>query len=154
MSDATDEGFMREAIALAREAAGNGEVPVGAILVRDGCVIGRGMSCQIQSNDPSAHAEVSALRDAGRRLGNYRIVDSTLYVTLEPCMMCVGSMVNARISELVYGCTAPKTGVVDSHGNLLDWTSHNHRIKIKSGVLAAECSALLTAFFDQRREGD
>lgn len=154
MSDAANEDFMREALGLAHEAEGNGEIPVGAVLVRDGCIIGRGASCQIQQNDPSAHAEVCALRDAGRRTENYRLVDSTLYVTLEPCMMCVGAMVHARISRLVYGCIAPKTGVVQSHGNLLDWTSHNHRIEVAGGVLAEECSALLTAFFNGIREGD
>ena len=154
MSDATDEGFMREALDLAREAEDRGEVPVGALLVRAGYVIGRGISCQIQSNDPTAHAEVSALRDAGRYVGNYRLTESTLYVTLEPCMMCVGSMVHARIARLVYGCVAPKTGVVNSHGNLLDWSSHNHRIKVTSGVLAEECSELLGSFFNHKREGD
>ncbi len=154
MSDAFDEGFMQEALDLAREAEASGEVPVGAVLVRDGCVIGRGASCQIESSDPSAHAEVIALRNAGRCIGNYRLVNTTLYVTLEPCMMCVGAMVHARISRLVYGCVAPKTGVVQSHGNLLVWTSHNHRIEVTSGVLTKECSALLTAFFNRKREGD
>ena len=142
---------MREALDLARVAEDSGEVPVGAVLVRGDRVIGRGASCQIQSNDPSAHAEIIALRDAGQRTGNYRLVDSTLYVTLEPCMMCVGAMVHARIFRLVYGCVAPKTGVVHSHGNLLEWPSHNHRITVTSGVLAEECGALLTAFFNHRR---
>lgn len=150
---AADEGFMREALELAREAEERGEVPVGAVLVRHGCVIGRGTTCQIESNDPSAHAEVSALRDAGHRTGNYRLVDSTLYVTLEPCMMCVGAMVHARIARLVYGCVAPKTGVVESNGNLLDWPSHNHRIEVANGVLADECSELLSAFFERKRGG-
>ena len=151
--DAADEGFMRVALDLAREAEDRGEVPVGAVLVRHGCVIGRGTSCQIQSNDPSAHAEITALRDAGRSTGNYRLVDSVLYVTLEPCMMCVGTMVHARISRLVYGCVAPKTGVVESNGDLLDWPSHNHRIEVTSGVLADECSELISAFFNRKRGG-
>ena len=154
MSNDVDEIFMREALDLARRAEENDEIPVGAVLVRDDRVIGRGASCQIETHDPSAHAEVMALRDAGLRIGNYRLVDSTLYVTLEPCMMCVGSMVHARIARLVYGCVAPKTGVVHSHGNLLDWTSHNHRVEVTAGVLAEECSALLTAFFDRKRGGD
>ena len=153
MSDDADEAFMREALDLARDAEKNDEIPVGAVLVRDACVIGRGASCQIETRDPSAHAEVIALRDAGLRTGNYRLVDSTLYVTLEPCMMCVGSMVHARVSRLVYGCVAPKSGVVSSHGELLDWPSHNHRVEVTAGVLAEECSALLTAFFDRKRGG-
>lgn len=154
MSDDADEVFMREALDLARRAGEHDEIPVGAILVRDERVIGRGASCQIETHDPSAHAEVMALRDAGLRTGNYRLVDSTLYVTLEPCMMCVGSMVHARIQRLVYGCIAPKTGVVRSHGDLLEWTSHNHRVEVTAGVLASECSALLTAFFDRKRGDD
>lgn len=153
MPDDADEAFMREAIRQAQIAEQNGEIPVGAVLVRDGTVIGRGATCQIQSNDPSAHAEVLALKDAGRATGNYRLVDSVLYVTLEPCMMCVGSMVHARVARLVYGCLAPKTGVVQSHGNLLEWASHNHRINVTGGVLAEDCSALLTAFFEHKRGG-
>lgn len=153
MSVDADEAFMREALNLARGAEENDEIPVGAVLVRDACVIGRGASCQIETHDPSAHAEVIALRDAGLRTGNYRLVDSTLYVTLEPCMMCVGSIVHARVSRLVYGCVAPKSGVVSSHGDLLDWSSHNHRVEVTAGVLAEECGALLTAFFDRKRGG-
>ena len=153
MSDDTDEEYMREALRQALIADQNDEIPVGAVLVRDGDIVGRGASCQITSNDPSAHAEVNALRDAGRRTGNYRLVDATLYVTLEPCMMCVGSMVHARIARLVYGCLAPKTGVVHSHGGLIDWSSHNHRIEVSGGVLAKDCSALLTSFFDRKRGG-
>ena len=153
MTDDADEVFMREALEQARLAEENGEVPVGAVLVRGDVVIGRGASSQIQKNDPSAHAEIMALRDAGLELGNYRLVDSTLYVTLEPCMMCVGSMVHARIARLVYGCLAPKTGVVHSHGDLLDWTSHNHRVEVTAGVLEEECSKLLSAFFDRKRGG-
>lgn len=151
MSDDADEQFMREALDLARCAEELGEIPVGAVLVRDSSVIGRGATCQIQRNDPTAHAEVVALRDAGLRTGNYRLIDTTLYVTLEPCMLCVGSMVHARISRLVYGCVAPKTGVIHSNGDLLNWPSHNHRVEVTSGVLAEECSALLSAFFYRKR---
>lgn len=154
MSDDADEVFMHEALDLARRAEEKGEIPVGAVLVRDGSVIGWGATCQIERNDPSAHAEIMALRDAGHKLGNYRLVDSTLYVTLEPCMMCVGAMVHARIARLVYGCVAPKTGVVRSHGGLLDWPSHNHRVEVTAGVLAEDCSDLLSAFFDRKRGGD
>ena len=153
MSDDADEEFMREALRHAYIADQNGEIPVGAVLVRDGSVVGRGASCQIQTHNPSAHAEVIALRDAGHAMGNYRLVDSTLYVTLEPCMMCVGAMVHARISRLVYGCLSPKTGAVHSHGNLFDWSSHNHRIEVSGGVLASDCSIVLTEFFDRKRGG-
>ena len=153
MSDDVDEEFMREALNQARIAEHHGEVPVGAVLVKDGVVIGCGASSQIESNDPSAHAEVTALRDAGQCTGNYRLIDSTLYVTLEPCMMCVGLMVHARIARLVYGCAALKTGVVHTHGELLKWSSHNHRVEVTRGVLADECSAILTAFFERQRRG-
>lgn len=153
MPDDADEEFMRKALRQAHIAEENGEIPVGAVLVRDGDVVGQGASCQIQTNDPTAHAEIIALRDAGRRIGNYRLVDSTLYVTLEPCMMCVGAMVHARITRLVYGCRAPKSGVVHSHGNLLYWPSHNHRIEVSDGILAEDCSAALSDFFERKRGG-
>ncbi len=142
---------MREALVQAQMANEHGEVPVGAVLVRKGEIIGRGRSCQIETYDPSAHAEVVALRNAGRCVGNYRLVDSTLYVTLEPCMMCTGLLVHARIKRLVYGCQAPKTGVVHTHGNLLEWPLHNHVVQVHGGVLAMECSALLSEFFELRR---
>ena len=142
---------MQEALGQARIASEHGEIPVGAVLVRDGQILGRGASCQILTCDPTAHAEIIALRDGGRRIKNYRLVDTTLYVTLEPCMMCVGAMVHARIARLVYGCDAPKTGVVRSHGELLEWPSHNHRVAVTGGVLAEPCSALLTSFFARQR---
>ncbi|MCY4095923.1 MAG: tRNA adenosine(34) deaminase TadA [Gammaproteobacteria bacterium] len=153
MPDDADEEFMREAIRQAHVAEQHGEIPVGAVLVRDGDVVGRGATCQIEMNDPSAHAEVAALRDAARRVGNYRLVDSTLYVTLEPCMMCVGAMVHARIARLVYGCLAPKTGVIHSHANLIDWSSHNHHIEVCGGILTEDCSTLLSGFFERKRGG-
>lgn len=142
---------MRQALSEAREAALNGEVPVGAVLVKDNVVVGRGGTRQIRSHDPSAHAEVVALRDAGLNLGNHRLIDTTMYVTLEPCMMCTGLIVQARIKRLVFGCRAPKTGVVRTHGSLLEWPSHNHTVAVSEGVLAKESAELLTCFFEARR---
>ena len=144
---------MREALAHARVASENGEVPVGAVVVKNGTVIGCGASSQIGTNDPSAHAEVIALRNAAEHESNYRLVETTLYVTLEPCMMCAGLLVHARVRRLVFGCVAPKTGVIESQGALLKWPSHNHVVCVTAGVLAEECGSLLSAFFKQRREG-
>ena len=151
MSAAIDETFMRQALAQARLAESCGEVPVGAVLVRDDVVIGRGSTQQIQTNDSTAHAEVVALRDAGTRLKNHRLVDTTMYVTLEPCMMCAGAMVHARIERLVFGCLAPKTGVAQSHGELFSWSSHNHTVQVEGGVLATECADMLSVFFTRQR---
>lgn len=142
---------MREALAQARHAQDRGEVPVGAIVVLDDQIIGRGATSQIATNDPSAHAEIVALRNAGRRTGNYRLVGATLYVTLEPCMMCVGAMVHARIARVVYGCAAPKTGVAATRGSLFSWPTHNHDVQVEGGTLAAECGQLLSDFFASRR---
>lgn len=147
-----DEQFMRQAISLASQAACNGEVPVGAVVVKDGVVLGRGATCQIKNHDPSAHAEVEAIRQAGNVLKNHRLVQTTMYVTLEPCMMCAGLIVQARIKRLVYGCRAPKTGVVHSHGTLLEWPSHNHSVEVTEGILADESAALLSSFFQRRRK--
>ncbi len=147
-----DLGFMQHAIALAERAAEAGEVPVGAVLVRDGEVIGEGWNCPITSHDPSAHAEIQALRDAGRRVGNYRLPGSTLYVTLEPCLMCAGAMVHARIGRLVFGAFDPKGGAAGSVFEVLPPDSRfNHRFDCRGGVLAEECGQLLKAFFQQRR---
>lgn len=142
---------MREAMGLAHEAESLGEVPVGAVVVRDGVIVGRGFNAPISSHDPSAHAEVRALRDAALRLANYRLPGCTLYVTLEPCAMCAGAIQHARIARLVYGAPDPKTGACGSVVNLFDEARLNHHAEIVGGVLAEECGDLLRAFFAARR---
>ncbi|KFX69837.1 zinc-binding protein [Pseudomonas taeanensis MS-3] len=146
-----DQHFMREALALAAEGAVLGEVPVGAVLVHDGEIIGRGFNCPISSHDPSAHAEMVAVRAAAQSLANYRLPGSTLYVTLEPCSMCAGLIVHARIQRVVYGATEPKAGVVLSRGEFFSQAFLNHRVLIEGGVLAQECGAVLSEFFKARR---
>ena len=145
------ENFMREALALAEEAAAAGEVPVGAVVVRDGEVVGRGWNRPISTRDPTAHAEVVALREAAARLGNYRLPGCDLYVTLEPCAMCVGAMVHARIARVVFGATDPKTGACGSIVDLPAIAHWNHHGVFTGGMLAPECSALLRRFFADRR---
>ena len=149
-----DERFMREALELARQGAGLGEVPVGALLVQDGEVIGRGFNCPISNHDPSAHAEMVAIRAAALAAQNYRLPGSTLYVTLEPCSMCAGLIVHARIARVVYGATEPRAGVAVSRGQFFSQDFLNHRVLIEGGVLAQECSEMLSAFFKARRSGD
>lgn len=146
-----DQRWMERALELARQAAQHGEVPVGAVLVLDGEVIGEGWNQPISSQDPSAHAEVVAIRQAAKRLQNYRLPGATLYVTLEPCTMCTGAMVHARISRLVYGTTEPKAGVVTSQTQLLDSPWLNWQVDVTGGVLAERCSTQLSDFFAQRR---
>jgi tRNA(adenine34) deaminase len=146
-----DEAFMREALELAAEAARAGEVPVGAVVVREGRVIGRGYNRPISSSDPTAHAEIVALRDAAAREKNYRLVDCDLYVTLEPCAMCVGAMVHARIARVVYGTRDPKTGACGSIVDLPALATFNHHGRYEGGLLAEECGRLLRDFFAQRR---
>ena len=146
-----DRRWMREAILLAERAQVHGEVPVGAVVVRDGVVIGAGYNQCIESDDPSAHAEVVALRAAGRQAGNYRLPGASLYVTLEPCAMCAGALILARVAEVVFGTTDPKTGAAGSVFAVLNSDKLNHRPQIRSGVLGAECAALLTEFFAARR---
>ncbi len=146
-----DELFMREALALARQAETMGEVPVGAVVVKDGEIIGRGCNAPISRHDPSAHAEMTALRDAARRLGNYRLVGCELFVTLEPCVMCVGAMFHARIARVVYGARDPKTGAAGSVLNLFAAEQINHHARIEGGVLAEECGRVLSDFFAKRR---
>jgi tRNA(adenine34) deaminase len=146
-----DQIFMQAAIALAKQAAENGEVPVGAVVVKDGKIIGRGCNSPIGLNDPSAHAEILALRDAANNIGNYRLVDCTLYVTLEPCAMCSGAVQHSRIANLVYGASDLKTGACGSVINLMAEEKLNHHTKVKSGVLAAETGQILSEFFKQRR---
>lgn len=147
----TDERWMRRALDLARQAEQAGEVPVGAVLVLDGAAVGEGWNHNINANDPSAHAEVQALRDAGRLLGNYRFPNATLYVTLEPCVMCAGAIVHARIARVVYGATDPKTGAAGSVFDTLVSERHNHRVEVEGGLLAGEAGDLLRAFFRSRR---
>ncbi len=147
-----DIDFMQIALELAQQAAAAGEVPVGAIIVKDGVIIGRGSNAPIASHDPTAHAEIQAMRDATQHLGNYRLVDCTLYVTLEPCAMCAGAIQHARIARLVYGASDPKTGACGSVINLMAEPKLNHHAQTSGGVLAQECGALLTAFFSARRK--
>ncbi|RYY77331.1 MAG: tRNA adenosine(34) deaminase TadA [Gammaproteobacteria bacterium] len=143
---------MRRAIELAGQGEQLGEVPVGAVVVCNDEIIGEGFNKPITSHDPTAHAEIIALRMAAERIQNYRIVESTLYVTLEPCTMCVGALIHARISRLVYGTTEPKAGVVVSQAKLLDSSYFNHRITVNGGVLAEVCQHQLSDFFRRRRE--
>jgi tRNA(adenine34) deaminase len=147
----SDEHWMNQALALAEKAEGQGEVPVGAVLVHDGELIGAGWNQPIGCHDPSAHAEVTALRDAGKRLGNYRLAQTTLYVTLEPCLMCVGALVHARVARVVYGAADPKSGAVDTCCQGFELPGLNHRVAVTAGVLADECSDILRRFFRVRR---
>lgn len=147
----TDENFMREALCLAEQAALAGEVPVGAVVVKDGQIIGRGSNAPISRHDPTAHAEIAALRDAAQRVGNYRLVGCELFVTLEPCVMCVGAMFHARIARVVFGATDPKTGAAGSVFNLFAESRLNHHARVEGGVLAAECGKVLSDFFAARR---
>ena len=142
---------MKTALALAAEAQRAGEVPVGAIVVRDGEVVGRGWNQPIGAHDPTAHAEIVALRDAARRLGNYRLPGTTLYVTIEPCLMCVGAMVHARVARVVYGAREPKAGAIESALRAHEHPALNHRLEEAGGVLEDECRAIMQAFFETRR---
>ena len=151
MASAEDERCMHEALALARQAEAAGEVPVGAVLALDGIVIARGSNHPISGQDPTAHAEIVALRAAARALGNYRLLNTTLYVTLEPCAMCAGAMVHARVRRLVYGTIDPKAGAAGTVFDLARSEALNHRLEVEGGVLAAECSELLRSFFARRR---
>ena len=148
---ATHVTFMREALAEAARAAEAGEVPVGAVVVQDGRIIGRGHNQPISTHDPTAHAEVVALRDAAASVGNYRLPGATLYVTVEPCIMCIGAAIHARIATLVYGAPEPRAGAVESSQRVWEHPSLNHRVTMVSGVLAAECRQRMRAFFVDRR---
>lgn len=147
----TDLAHMRSALAEAEAAAESGEVPVGAVVVAGGEVVARGHNRSETDNDPSAHAEIVALREAARKTGNYRLTDATLYVTLEPCAMCMGALVQARIERLVFGAYDPKAGAAGSAIDLSDSPSFNHRFEINGGVMAEECGSVLKAFFESRR---
>ncbi len=146
-----DTEYMRHALGLAEQAQAAGEVPVGAVVVKDGEIIGRGFNAPILRHDPSAHAEIQALRDAAERIGNYRLVDCELFVTLEPCLMCAGAMMHARIARVVYGASDLKTGAAGSVLNVFAEQRLNHHTQVQGGVMAEECSAMLSNFFAQRR---
>ncbi|WP_339843652.1 tRNA adenosine(34) deaminase TadA [uncultured Halopseudomonas sp.] len=146
-----DIDFMRLALAEAQLAADLGEVPVGAVLVYQGQVIGKGFNQPISSKDPSAHAEMVALRQAALAQSNYRLPDTTLYVTLEPCTMCAGLLIHSRVSRLVFGASEPRAGAVISRAQVLDQAWMNHRIEVEGGILSEECGAILKAFFKGRR---
>jgi tRNA(adenine34) deaminase len=146
-----DGFFMREAIDQALQARDAGEVPVGAVLVQSGRVVGRGSNCPIGRNDPTAHAEIMALRAGGQELGNYRLVDTDLYVTLEPCIMCMGAIIHARVRRVIYGAPDPRVGAA---GTVFDFTADdrlNHRVEVKAGVLEDMCRKLMQDFFKDRR---
>ena len=146
-----DDDFMRVALALAKQAELSGEVPVGAIVVKNGTIIGRGSNAPISRHDPSAHAELLALRDAAQHLGNYRLIGCELFVTLEPCVMCVGAIFHARIARVVFGASDLKTGACGSVLNLFTEQRLNHHAEMTAGILAEECGQLLSGFFAARR---
>ena len=146
-----DQHFMGEALLLAAQGAALGEVPVGAVVVLNGEIIGRGFNCPISGSDPSAHAEMVAIRAAAQALSNYRLPGSTLYVTLEPCSMCAGLIVHSRINRVVYGALEPKAGIVQSQGQFFSQGFLNHRVLFEGGVLGEECGAMLSEFFKARR---
>ena len=148
---ANDVSWMAEALALAQVAGARGEVPVGAIVVKDGAIIGRGGNAPIAGNDPTAHAEITALREAGLALGNYRLPGCDLYVTIEPCAMCAGAILHARIGRVVFGARDPKTGACGSVIDLFAEPRLNHHATVIGGVLADECGGLLARFFEERR---
>ena len=147
-----DEVWMTEALRLAERAEAEGEVPIGAVVVREGRIVGRGWNRNIGLNDPSGHAEILAMREAGRALGNHRLVNCSLYVTLEPCPMCVGAMIHARLERIVFGCDDPKTGAAGGKFDLLLDPAHNHAPEVSRGCLQDECSELLRTFFRTRRK--
>jgi len=146
------EHWMQYAIQLAQKAADQDEVPVGAVIVKDNQLIAEGWNQPIQSHDPSAHAEIMAIRNAGQALNNYRLIDTTMYVTLEPCSMCVGAMIHARVKHLVFGASDLKTGATGSAVNLIHNPIHNHKIEVTGGVMEAECREVLQLFFKLKRE--
>lgn len=148
----TDTDYMQAALELAVQAAAAGEVPVGAVVVKDGQIIGRGSNAPIGRHDPTAHAEIQAMRDAAQHLGNYRLVGCSLYVTLEPCAMCSGAIQHARIARLIYGASDPKTGACGSVVDLMNEPRLNHHTDVTGGVMAEQCGAILSAFFAGRRK--
>jgi tRNA(adenine34) deaminase len=149
---AADEKYMTHALALAAQAEAQGEVPVGAVIVKDNCILGEGFNQPITTHDPTAHAEIVAIRQAAQQVQNYRLVGATLYVTLEPCTMCVGALIHARIARLVFGTAEPKAGVVTSQAQMLTAEYFNHRMEVQGGILAERCQHQLSDFFRRRRE--
>jgi tRNA(adenine34) deaminase len=147
-----DIEFMQQALAEARESAASGEVPIGAVLVHEGKMLTRGGNRTIRDCDPTAHAEIVALREAAKKIGNYRLADTTLYVTIEPCSMCAGAMIQARVPRLVYGAAEPRGGAVQSCFEVLSHPDLNHRVQVTSGVLASDCSDVIQSFFAVRRQ--
>ena len=147
----SDGTFMQEGLSEARAAATAGEVPIGAVLVHGGKILARSGNRTIRDNDPTAHAEMVVLREAARLLGNYRLADTTLYVTIEPCSMCAGAIIQARVPRLVYGADDPKGGAVRSCFEILSNPRLNHQVEVTAGVLATDCAAILQSFFAERR---
>jgi tRNA(adenine34) deaminase len=147
----SDSEFMARALELAREAERAGEVPVGAVIVKDGVVVGEGWNRPISTSDPTAHAEIVAMRAAAQKLQTYRLLDTTLYVTLEPCSMCAGAMVHARVKRLVYAAADPRAGAAGTIFNIVQHPSLNHRVECEAGLMAEECGTMLRAFFQGRR---
>ena len=152
MQSESDSKWMERALELARQAEAAGEVPVGAVIVKDDEIIAEGWNQPISSNDATSHAEIMAMREAGEKLGNYRLLDTTVYVTLEPCSMCVGAMIHARVSRVVYAASEPRTGALGGAFNLLEANQHNHIFEVESGLLAEESKILLQNFFQSRRK--
>lgn len=151
MTEMNDEYWMQKALQLAEQAGQCNEVPVGAIVVKDQTIIGQGFNQPISLHDPTAHAEIQALRDAAKTVGNYRVVNATLYVTIEPCPMCAGAIVHSRISRLVFGATEPKSGAVVSQTQQLDGEHLNHKVDYTGGVCSDACAAVVSQFFARRR---
>lgn len=151
MFSSRDEYWMSRALALAQQGAAQGEVPVGAVLVLDDECVGEGFNQPIGKHDPTAHAEIVAMRAGAEKLGNYRLIQTTLYVTLEPCVMCAGAMVHARVKRLVYGAKDPRAGAIVSQTEVLNHSFLNHRVEHKGGLLASDCGQLLSRFFQERR---
>jgi tRNA(adenine34) deaminase len=151
MADGQDQHWMEEALRLAEEAGAAGEVPVGAVVVQEGRIVGRGRNRNLTENDPTAHAEIVALREASRTLGTQRLVGCEVFATIEPCAMCAGALVHARVARLVYGAGDPKAGAVRSVMQVVNHPALNHRMEVQEGVLGQRCSGLLRAFFRARR---
>ena len=151
MPKKSDQFWMSNAVELAKQAGERGEVPVGAVLILDDKMIGKGRNQSIELNDPSAHAEIQALREGASKIGNYRLIGSKIYVTIEPCTMCLGAMIHARIEKLVFGAKEPKSGAVTSANDISRPNSFNHTFKVIDGILKDECSQLMTNFFRARR---